>query len=166
MYLVGELVPLLQWRPHFHTLVEPKVKSSHLSVGCYPPRSLPCQAWPWLEGPKLKLRCMQCSWLTCPLCHRGEGSGHSRDSCCPIKERSSSVSPTSGIPGPSSSLEAYVSSFLCNHKSLLSGLILLCFFSPLCFQESRSGDTNSCVEEIIRVRRFFFLFTNLTNWLD
>uniref|UniRef100_A0A8C9KVN5 ALF transcription elongation factor 3 n=1 Tax=Panthera tigris altaica TaxID=74533 RepID=A0A8C9KVN5_PANTA len=43
MYLVGELVPLLQWRPHFHTLVEPKVKSSPLSVGCYPPRSLPCQ---------------------------------------------------------------------------------------------------------------------------
>lgn len=51
-------------------------------------------------------------------------------------------------------LEAYMSSFLYNHKSSLSGLIYCCF--SLCFQESRSGETNSCVEEIIRVRTFLY----------
>ena len=49
------------------------------------------------------------------------------------------------------SLEAYVPSFHCNHKTVLSDLM----FFTLCLQENRSGETNSCVEEIIRVRIFF-----------
>lgn len=85
----------------------------------------------------------------------GRESGHTVvGTIHPVKERSLSVCPSSGISPVQAllPLEAYVSSFLCNHKSRLSGLIF--FF--LCFQESRSGETNICVEEIIRVRIFLY----------
>lgn len=87
-----------------------------------------------------------------PICYAAEGRGTviPVTQATPLRKGASQE----GIPGPDSSLEAYVSSLPFNHKSMLPGLI---FFS-LCFQESRSGDTNSCVEEIIRVRTFFFFY--------
>lgn len=132
MCLVGELVPLLQWRQHFHMLMEPggAWDSAHTCrqlVGCWPPRSLPHLAEMQLGGPELTCGCGRCSWLAYLLGCR-EGSNRSRDSGYPVKEKSSSLSPTSATSSTNSSLDTYVYSFLCNHKSMLSGLF---FFFPL-----------------------------------
>lgn len=88
MYLVSELDPLLQWRPRFHTLMEPKVDRAHSCRSC----AVLLGACPLtvsvVRGPRAEtLGHVPCSWVAWPRAAvRGGRAGIAMMGATPLRE--------------------------------------------------------------------------------